>query len=176
VYTDLAERASELDINLMPFQYARDWNLVDLDNTVAVLLELPPGRPNVHLSEIQEGLASSVRVTSSGGPFYEFTTCDTSKGLALEGMIGDIHSLGARYKAWSKFSNIDVETTMAIGDNLNDVDMIRTAGVGVAVSNSRDEVKGVADFVTSLPAGRGAVEALRLLLDVKKYRAPYERI
>lgn len=176
VYTDLTERAAELDINFMPFQYAHDWNLVDLDNTVAVLLELPPGRPNVHLSEIRESLAPSVRVTSSGGPFYEFTSRGTSKGLALEGMISDLHSLGVRYKAWSKFSNISVEATMAIGDNLNDVDMIRTAGVGVAVSNSRDELKEVADFVTSLPAGRGAVEALRLLLDVKKYRAPHERI
>lgn len=66
-------------------------------------------------------------------------------------------------------------TTMAIGDNLNDVDMLQSAKVSVAVSNSREEVKSIADYVTSLPAGRGVVEALRLLLDVKRYRSPHER-
>lgn len=176
VYTNLSERSSSFDINLMPFRYAQDWNAVDLDNAVAVLLELPPGRPNVYLQDIRGFVSQSIRVTSSGGPFYEFTTSDASKGLALQKMIGDMHSLGARFKTWSKFSHISVETTMAIGDNFNDLDMLKAAGVGVAVSNSQVEVKEAADFVTSLPAGRGAVEALRLLLDVKRYRSSHEHV
>jgi hydroxymethylpyrimidine pyrophosphatase-like HAD family hydrolase len=175
VYTDVPARASELDINSMPFHFVQDWNAADLKSTVAILLEIPRGRSNVHLAEIQKALSTSVRVTSSGGPFYELTTSDTSKGTALERMIGDIHSIGAQFKTWNRFAHITMATTMAIGDNLNDVDMLQSAGVSVAVSNSREEVKSIADYVTSLPAGRGVVEALRLLLDVKRYRSPHER-
>jgi HAD superfamily hydrolase (TIGR01484 family) len=174
VYTDVATKSNGSDINSMPLQYAKDWDAVNLASTVAILLELPPGRPNVHLAEIRGALSSSVHATTSGGPFYEFTNSNTSKGLALTKMIHDVHSLGSQSKGWAKFSDITMGTTMAIGDNLNDVDMLRTAAVAVAVSNSREEVKEAADFITSLPAGRGVVEALRLLLDVKKYRAPYE--
>ena len=37
---------------------------------------------------------------------------------------------------------------MAIGDNLNDIDMIRNSGIGVAVANSYDAVKAVATYTT----------------------------
>jgi Cof subfamily protein (haloacid dehalogenase superfamily) len=171
VYSDVAAKSNTPDINSMSFQYAKDWDAINLASTVAILLELPPGRPNVHLSEIRSILSPRVHATTSGGPYYEFTNSNTSKGLALARMIQSVHSLGSQFKAWAKFSDISMQTTMAIGDNLNDVDMLQAAAVAVAVSNSRDEVKEAADLVTSLPAGRGVVEALRLLLDVKKYRS-----
>uniref|UniRef100_UPI0013CFE9A1 HAD hydrolase family protein n=1 Tax=Acinetobacter pittii TaxID=48296 RepID=UPI0013CFE9A1 len=47
--------------------------------------------------------------------------------------------------------------------------MLRVAGVGVAVGNAPVSVKAEADFVSTLPAGNGTVETLRLLLNVKKY-------
>ena len=37
---------------------------------------------------------------------------------------------------------------VAIGDYNNDVEMIRTAGVGVAVANAASEAKAVADVIT----------------------------
>ena len=37
---------------------------------------------------------------------------------------------------------------MAIGDNHNDIGMIRFAGLGVAMGNAHDEVKAQADYVT----------------------------
>jgi hydroxymethylpyrimidine pyrophosphatase-like HAD family hydrolase len=172
VYTDVRTRASELDINAMPFRYTESWDAVDLSSAVAVLLETPTGRPKNDLSYIREALGPSVRVTSSGGPFYEVSSSEVSKGHALQAMVLNIHSLGTQFKSWKRFSDLTAATTMAIGDNLNDVEMLRVAGVAIAVSNSVEEVKKVADYITDLPAGRGAVEALRLLLDVKKYRAP----
>lgn len=41
------------------------------------------------------------------------------------------------------------EQTVAIGDELNDLEMIRTAGLGVAMANAVDEVKKNADLVTA---------------------------
>ena len=37
---------------------------------------------------------------------------------------------------------------MAFGDNYNDVDMIRNAGLGIAVGNAIQEVKDVAREIT----------------------------
>ena len=37
---------------------------------------------------------------------------------------------------------------MAIGDNINDIEMIKNAGVGVAIGGSYKEVKDVAVYVT----------------------------
>lgn len=36
---------------------------------------------------------------------------------------------------------------MAMGDNDNDVEMIKTAGIGIAMGNARDAVKAVADDI-----------------------------
>ncbi|KIO55507.1 hypothetical protein B4064_3758 [Caldibacillus thermoamylovorans] len=37
---------------------------------------------------------------------------------------------------------------MAIGDNFNDMDMLKYAGLGVAMGNAPEEVKKIADEVT----------------------------
>lgn len=44
--------------------------------------------------------------------------------------------------------NLKREEIIAIGDNFNDMDMIEYAGLGVAMGNSPDYLKDVADFVT----------------------------
>ena len=45
---------------------------------------------------------------------------------------------------------------MAIGDHLNDVEMIAWAGVGVAMGNAVPEVKAVADWITTPPVQKTA--------------------
>ena len=46
------------------------------------------------------------------------------------------------------YLKIDSSEIMAIGDNLNDLDMVKNSGVGVAVANSYDELKQVAKYIT----------------------------
>jgi Cof subfamily protein (haloacid dehalogenase superfamily) len=48
------------------------------------------------------------------------------------------------------------ENSIAIGDSVNDIDMVRFAGIGVAMGNACDELKQVADAIT-LDCGRGGV-------------------
>jgi len=52
---------------------------------------------------------------------------------------------------------------MAVGDSENDIEMIRAAGIGVAVQNAPDTTRAVADWVSPSAYGDGFVEA------VKKY-------
>ena len=47
-----------------------------------------------------------------------------------------------------KFLNIDISETIAVGDGNNDKEILQTAGIGVAMGNSNDEIKKIADFVT----------------------------
>lgn len=52
-----------------------------------------------------------------------------------------------------------------MGDDLPDLKAIKTAGVGISVPNGCDEVRQVADFVTTKYGGMGAVrEACELIL------------
>ncbi len=44
---------------------------------------------------------------------------------------------------------VPVEATVALGDSANDVEMLRVAGVGVAMGNGTSGVKEVADWVTA---------------------------
>ena len=55
-----------------------------------------------------------------------------------------------------------------IGDDLTDLPVMRYVGLGVAVPDAAPEVREAADYVTSVPGGRGAVrEAIELLLKSK---------
>jgi hypothetical protein len=56
------------------------------------------------------------------------------------------------------------EEIMAIGDNANDVDMLRWAGVGVAMANAAPEVLRAADAVTDHHDADGAAHAVRRMI------------
>ncbi len=47
------------------------------------------------------------------------------------------------------YPDIDLNETVAFGDNYNDIEMLEGVGLGVAVANAREEVKAVADRLTA---------------------------
>lgn len=51
-------------------------------------------------------------------------------------------------KELAKKLSLNINQTMAIGDGENDIPMIKTAGIGVAMANGTDEIKKQADFIT----------------------------
>jgi len=54
-----------------------------------------------------------------------------------------------------------LENTMAFGDGGNDISMLKHAAIGVAMSNATDEVKAVADYVTTSVDDDGIIKALK---------------
>ena len=55
--------------------------------------------------------------------------------------------------------------TAYVGDDLPDIELIKSVGFGVATSNAVDEVKIAAKFTTKRPGGRGAVrEVIDMLI------------
>jgi 5-amino-6-(5-phospho-D-ribitylamino)uracil phosphatase len=59
---------------------------------------------------------------------------------------------------------VDVQRVAAIGDGLNDVELIANAGVGIAMGNAGDEVMAVADRVTVDHNDDGVAVAIDRLL------------
>ena len=64
----------------------------------------------------------------------------------------------AEFAAHFGFANGE---TMAFGDGGNDVEMIRHAGVGVALGNAVDAAKRAADYVTATVDDDGVLRALQ---------------
>ena len=56
---------------------------------------------------------------------------------------------------------LDASETMAFGDGGNDKTIIAAAGVGIAMGNATDEVKAVADYVTTSVDDDGIRNALK---------------
>ncbi|MBQ3927675.1 MAG: HAD family phosphatase [Clostridia bacterium] len=77
---------------------------------------------------------SDVTVTSSVVNNIEFTHRDADKGKALTALAAAL--------------NIPVGQTMAFGDDLNDVPMLKAAGIGVSMANAKEEIRSQADYVT----------------------------
>lgn len=74
---------------------------------------------------------------------YEFVNIDCSKGVALKKLCSLI--------------NIDINDTLAVGDNGNDYDMIKTAGIGCTLENGIEEIKEIADYISPLTNDEGGV-------------------
>lgn len=68
---------------------------------------------------------------------------------------------GTALRYLSGYLGVPIEDTIAIGDSENDLEMLRAAGVGIAMGNSSDYVKEAADDVTKSVVEDGVYHAFR---------------
>jgi Cof subfamily protein (haloacid dehalogenase superfamily) len=94
-----------------------------------------------------DGMASGRWVTTFSKPHYlEIISPGVDKGRALTRLAEQLR--------------IPIAETVAVGDSLNDREMLAAAGLGVAVANARAELKEVADVTLERTATEGAIEEL----------------
>ena len=67
---------------------------------------------------------------------------------------------GKGLQAMADYLGLNIEETMAFGDGGNDISIIKKAGVGVAMGNAGDELKQVADYITTHVDEDGVKSAL----------------
>lgn len=60
-----------------------------------------------------------------------------------------------------RMCQISMAEVLAIGDNENDIQMLRAAGIGAAVANATDSVKAAADYCCKNGYTEGVMEAIR---------------
>lgn len=66
-----------------------------------------------------------------------------------------------------KILGIPMEQIMACGDGNNDLEMVRDAGIGVAMENGENAVKEAADYVTVTNDAEGVARAIEMFCDLQ---------
>jgi phosphoglycolate phosphatase (TIGR01487 family) len=68
---------------------------------------------------------------------------------------------GTALLALAREMDLSPSDFLAIGDSLNDIEMLRTAGIGVTVANAHPDIKAVAQYVARNEYGSGFVESMK---------------
>lgn len=72
-----------------------------------------------------------------------------------------------------KHYNLEPEKVCFIGNDLNDIECIKKAGLGVAVADSYPQALAVADYITTRRGGEGAVREVCELIMYSKEAHPF---
>lgn len=83
---------------------------------------------------VEDRLNNTIAIASAHPNLLEIIAPDVSKGRAL--------------KELAAMKNIPLSQTIAIGDSYNDMEVLKAAGLGVAMGNAPQEVKDIADYIT----------------------------
>lgn len=102
--------------------------------------------------KLEEGGVLSLTV--SGPHNAEIMDKNGNKGDALEHLCSLL--------------GITLEETAAIGDSMNDYEMIKRAGFGIAMENAMDEVKAVSQYVTKTQMEDGVASVISYILGEEK--------
>ena len=97
--------------------------------------------PDLSINHIQKRGKYKDNVIDKEYEYLDITPKNTNKSNALE-ILGN-------------YLNVNKSEIMSIGDGINDIEMVKNAGVGIAVANAYDELKQVATYTTENPAGKG---------------------
>ena len=125
--------------------------LPKMEATNKVISILPVDVIDDRLKEISALLGDSAEVTKSAPMFLEVTSSMAGKGNCLI--------------ALAKRLGIPMEEVAAVGDNLNDLSMVRAAGLGVAVDNAVLALKEAADLVVPSVTKGGVADLIEMILN-----------
>lgn len=95
------------------------------------------------MKEITEGYCA---VSYSSNRYMEFNSLGVDKGRGLVDL--------------ARILNIDIKDTIAVGDNYNDMAMLKVAGLSVAAGNAVEYIKRVCDYTTEADNNQGVVAEL----------------
>lgn len=93
---------------------------------------------------------------------YEMTVSHDDAIDIMPRGISKAHSL----EVLARMYGLESRNVIAFGDNLNDIEMIRWAGIGVAMANADDRLKTQADIIADSNTNGGVARTLRDLLGV----------
>ncbi|MFD1418039.1 Cof-type HAD-IIB family hydrolase [Companilactobacillus keshanensis] len=130
--------------------------LADSSYDIMKMIAYDPGEAKV-LGPVMDKInnLSDVVVTSSAPNDIEINSVDAQKGMAL--------------LEYAEKRGIKQTETMAIGDNLNDASMIKSAGIGVAMKNAIPTITDMADEYTDTNVNDGVAQAIeKVIADNKK--------
>jgi phosphoserine phosphatase len=99
-------------------------------------------------SQVVEPLAADL-----GIEVLASNTLETLEGRLTGGLVGDVVDRAGKARALERFAEsagVPMSQTVAIGDGANDLDMLRSAGLGIAF-NAKPVVREAADAAVNVP-------------------------
>ena len=121
-------------------------SVLDHRDPVKFLFVADPSEADEIEAQMRQRFEGEMEIVRSHANFVEGNPLGVSKGDALRRLAG--------------YLGVPRERVMAVGDQGNDVSMIRWAGIGVAMGNGSSEVKAVADWVAPPFSEHGAAVAI----------------
>ncbi len=119
--------------------------------------------------DIQDGMGiamlrrQGIEVAIISGRFSA-STDQRAKDLGIPFVFNGVKDKLATLVSLSEKLNLKPEEVAYMGDDVNDIECIMWAGLGVAVANARQETKEAADYVTASSGGQGAVREVADML------------
>ena len=113
-----------------------------------------------YLKKIEEELSEYTKdldVSYSSNRYIEFNHVGVNKGQGL--------------KRLTELLDVDIKDTIAIGDNFNDLSMIKVAGLGVGVANAVEGMKKDCDYVCEASCNEAAIAEVinKFILEAQGY-------
>ena len=107
-----------------------------------------PDGTRLHREEVRMFLETNPAIEAVCGGFcnLEFSKAGVNKGEGLRHL--------------AELLSVPYEQTMAIGDSGNDYAILQAAGIGVAMENASDDIKAIADYITTSNEEDGVAVAL----------------
>lgn len=97
--------------------------------------------------KLREAFSNDIHIYHSRSTYLEIAPKVISKASALELLLMQLY-------------NIRLSDVIAFGDNYNDIELLQSVGLGIAVSNAREEVKAVAKEITLDSKQDGVADAI----------------
>jgi Cof subfamily protein (haloacid dehalogenase superfamily) len=126
-------------------------NSIDSGNSVS---SISAYLNKIHKTMEYFSMDKRLRTFSSWKYNFEMTSSKTSKGIALEHLC--------------QLLDIELKDVAAIGDNYNDLSMIKIAGIKGAMGNGVEHIKAMADYIAPTNDENGAVKFLESLMEKNK--------
>ncbi len=113
---------------------------------IKIMIVVEPAKLVETLDECNRLNLNGVQFYTSTSMFVECVSSDGGKGNGL--------------KKVAELLGIPLDKTLAIGDNMNDIPMLKAAGMSVAVGNALDAVKAEADYIAGTNDQNPIAEAI----------------
>lgn len=113
----------------------KGWLQVAPEPVHKILIMAAPATIQAIETALQAPEFAALSAYRSKATYLEIVAAGVTKAAALGTLLKD--------------DQLSPEQALAFGDNFNDVEMLKTAGIGVAMGNAPAEVKAAADLVTT---------------------------
>ncbi len=131
-----------------------DYEVIFEDSSQLVYKFLVFSFSDKQLDQAKEKLSefAGIAISSSGKENIEVNSLEAQKGVALQKLLHD--------------KGLSPKNAMAIGDNLNDLSMMKLVGRPVAMGNALEEVKTLCPYSTSTNLEDGVAKAIQEALEL----------